>query len=302
VADFYGVTPLMRASWNGSLEAAEMLIEAEADVNKRDKSGFTPLMYASQNGQYDIAVLLMKRWADIQYVSSWNVSALSLAIAGGQTDMAGLLLLNGASPNENYTLSLNSLSLSKIYGTPAISDTLRKWGGKNNLFPYFAKTGIGINYRFNNKDFQIGARLLFNDVKYNLETSLYFSMRLFAIPVLVGAGNNAYYQYWERMHLFGFSLGKLFLLTPAGDKEFGLFTDVLCEYSFGHYRGTDIPINNGFKLLPSVGFQKRFAKTVFRISGYYNRNSTTGNPKWGMDFTISRSFISQPAKIKNREL
>jgi ankyrin repeat protein len=302
-ADNYGVTPLMRASWNGSMGAIEMLIAAKADVNIADKSGFTPLMYASQNGQYDAAVVLMKNWANIHAVSSRNASALSLSITNGHPDMVDLFLLNGANPNENYTLSLNPLSLSRLYGTPAIRDTIRKWGGKNNLLPCFAYNGgVGLNLRFNNKDFQIGAKILFKDIKYNLETSVYFSMRLFAIPVLVSAGNNSYYQFWERMHTFGISFGKLFLLTRPGDKEYGIFTEALCEYSFGRYRGTDISINSGIRLKPSMGFEKRFAKINMRISTYYSGSTTFGNPNWGIDITLMRTFTSCPAKIKNCEL
>jgi ankyrin repeat protein len=60
-----GLTPLFFAAREGSIEAAEVLIAAGADVNaKEDQYGFTPLMTAVYNGRYDFAAMLLNKGAN----------------------------------------------------------------------------------------------------------------------------------------------------------------------------------------------------------------------------------------------
>jgi ankyrin repeat protein len=59
-----GLTPLFFAAREGSIEAAEALIAAGADVNaKEDQYGFTPLLTAAYNGRYDFAAMLLNHGA-----------------------------------------------------------------------------------------------------------------------------------------------------------------------------------------------------------------------------------------------
>ena len=46
-----GMTPLLFAARDGLLDAARLLVEAGADVNRTDPNGITPLMMAITNGQ-----------------------------------------------------------------------------------------------------------------------------------------------------------------------------------------------------------------------------------------------------------
>jgi ankyrin repeat protein len=60
-----GLTPLFFAAREGSIEAAEALIAAGADVNaKEDQYGFTPLLTATYNGRYDFAGMLLNKGAN----------------------------------------------------------------------------------------------------------------------------------------------------------------------------------------------------------------------------------------------
>jgi uncharacterized protein len=59
-----GLTPLLFAARQGSLESAQVLIEAGADVNAADPAEITPLLSAVINGHYDVAGLLLERGAD----------------------------------------------------------------------------------------------------------------------------------------------------------------------------------------------------------------------------------------------
>ena len=52
-----GMTPLLFAARDGLLDAARLLVEAGADVNRADPNGITPLVMAITNGQIDVAAV-----------------------------------------------------------------------------------------------------------------------------------------------------------------------------------------------------------------------------------------------------
>jgi ankyrin repeat protein len=59
-----GLTPLLFAARQGSLESARVLVESGAEVNAADPSGISPLLSAIINGHYDLAGLLLEKGAD----------------------------------------------------------------------------------------------------------------------------------------------------------------------------------------------------------------------------------------------
>jgi ankyrin repeat protein len=114
-----GFTALHYAVRDGDVEAAEVLMEAKADINAPsagDKS--TPLIVATVNGQYDLAVTLLERGANPNLANDDGVTPLFAAInnewalrtwypqptAGSQQKASYLqlmeaLLKKGADPN-----------------------------------------------------------------------------------------------------------------------------------------------------------------------------------------------------------
>ena len=64
-ADDHGVTPLSRASENGSAAMVEKLLEAGADANALRPSGLTPLMIASRTGNVAVVEAILARGADV---------------------------------------------------------------------------------------------------------------------------------------------------------------------------------------------------------------------------------------------
>jgi ankyrin repeat protein len=66
-------------------EIVELLIDAGADVNAKDKWGFTPLHEAAVNGQKEVAELLIAKGADVnvKIVSGPNQGSTPLDAANG---------------------------------------------------------------------------------------------------------------------------------------------------------------------------------------------------------------------------
>jgi len=109
-----GLTPLVFAAREGSLDTAKVLIEAGANVNQVTEYGWTPLLVASNNRNYKLGAYLLEHGANPNLANKGGWTPLYLAtdnrnIEGGdypvpKPDMDNLeyieLLLNhGADPN-----------------------------------------------------------------------------------------------------------------------------------------------------------------------------------------------------------
>jgi len=64
---------------NGWKEAAEVLLNHKANVNKQDKEGYTPLMRAAFNSHDEIVKLLLAKGADPKLKEKKGKTALDLA-------------------------------------------------------------------------------------------------------------------------------------------------------------------------------------------------------------------------------
>jgi len=58
VTDQEGLTPLMRAAWNGHIEVMRLLIDAGSQLSGTDDKGNSALDYAEQGGHREIARIL----------------------------------------------------------------------------------------------------------------------------------------------------------------------------------------------------------------------------------------------------
>jgi len=108
-----GLTALLFAARQGSLDTVHALVAAGADVNRDSADGSTPLLVAVQNGQYDIGRFLLDHGANPRQVNQKNWTPLYLAVANrdalttavpapgkeGALDFIKLLLDRGADPN-----------------------------------------------------------------------------------------------------------------------------------------------------------------------------------------------------------
>ncbi|CAE7314384.1 ANK1, partial [Symbiodinium necroappetens] len=83
--------PLWLACGFGHLEAARLLLEAEADTNAADTGGATPLSLASQSGHSEVVRLLLLARATSS-ANNNNVTPLLYACQDGHTEVVSLLL------------------------------------------------------------------------------------------------------------------------------------------------------------------------------------------------------------------
>jgi ankyrin repeat protein len=164
-----GLTPLLFASRQGSLETVRVLVAAGADVNKTAVDGSSPILVAVQNGNYDVARFLLDRGADLNrandkdwtplYLAVANRNALTTAIpapgSDGVLDFIKLLLDRGADPNKRIKVrnevhqANTSLWLQEAGATPILRAALcgdltvirlLMAHGANPLIPTFDKT------------------------------------------------------------------------------------------------------------------------------------------------------------------
>ncbi len=68
-----GLTPLLHAARQGHVEAIEVLLDRDAEIDRTGGGdGTSPLLIATINGQFDAAMLLLERGADPNIASSVN--------------------------------------------------------------------------------------------------------------------------------------------------------------------------------------------------------------------------------------
>ncbi|KAK0642194.1 ankyrin repeat-containing domain protein, partial [Cercophora newfieldiana] len=93
--DNRGDTPLHVAARWGSLEIAELLLDAGAEIDARNHHGATPLLLASETGSAKLIQLLAQNGADILAVCrckhTLGLTPLDLAVQRGHETLAGLL-------------------------------------------------------------------------------------------------------------------------------------------------------------------------------------------------------------------
>jgi ankyrin repeat protein len=94
-----GQTALMWAAAEGNTAAAEVLLEAGADIQAKSTGGFTPLLFAVRNARADTADALLRRGANPNDVAPDGSSALGMATVNAYFELAALLLDRGANPN-----------------------------------------------------------------------------------------------------------------------------------------------------------------------------------------------------------
>jgi ankyrin repeat protein len=108
-----GLSALLFAARQGSLECVRALVTSNAEVNQASADGSSPLLVAVQNGFYDIALFLMDHGANLNlanakgwtplYLAVKNRNQETTAIPGPNTDgvleFIGTLLDRGANPN-----------------------------------------------------------------------------------------------------------------------------------------------------------------------------------------------------------
>jgi hypothetical protein len=97
--DRYGETTLMIATQYGHTDAVNALLEKGADVNLQNNTGSTALMIATQYGHTDAVNALIEKGADVNLQNKDGSTALIWAAQGAHTEIVKALLNAGADVN-----------------------------------------------------------------------------------------------------------------------------------------------------------------------------------------------------------
>lgn len=84
-------TPLMDAVWRGNIEAAKILIDKGADVNKISKEGQTMIVLAVGAGNVAMSKLLAENGADVDIADSMGMSAYGYATLFKKQEIVAIL-------------------------------------------------------------------------------------------------------------------------------------------------------------------------------------------------------------------
>ena len=122
-----GFTPLILASYSGSPEVVDLLLDHHAEVHTGSRMG-NALMAASFRGYTEIVAKLLKAGARVNDSNNAGGTALMYAALSGRTAVVELLLVEGADKNARNEQGLDAAALAEQQGNQAMADLLRGAG------------------------------------------------------------------------------------------------------------------------------------------------------------------------------
>ena len=126
IQDENGETALMLASQNGHHQIVELLLKEHADINQQNENEWTALMIASQNGHHQVVELLLKEHADINTQEKDGWTALMLASQNGHHQVVELLLKELADINTRNKNGVTALMLASENDNHQVVEVLLK--------------------------------------------------------------------------------------------------------------------------------------------------------------------------------
>jgi ankyrin repeat protein len=116
---------LFAAARTNDVNGARALIANKADVNQQDDKGYTPLIMATYYGSYDVAQFLLDHGAAIEKKdSSGRTALMGASFKGDERDVA-LLLQHGADANAKDSKGLTSMMYAVMFGRVSVVKLLR---------------------------------------------------------------------------------------------------------------------------------------------------------------------------------
>ncbi|RLD36053.1 MAG: hypothetical protein DRI73_01400 [Bacteroidetes bacterium] len=274
-------TPLMAAIYAGNFGIIKNLLENAADPDKPDKKGTTPIMLAAQTGDTLILKLLLSNGANISTRDNAGYNAVYYAAFNGHTEILDQIWYIG--DQKEQELVKNPLP----YMTPLLKKKkeLKEWMKvheiKSKYKPSFTSLPMGSDLIFAKDDFFLGFLLGITEQYTGITSAFSYQFRISEKRVLVPYDDNELYQFWEKLNILSFSLGKSLPLLLINQRlKAGIFGKLSGNYSFGPaYSGSLTKPENSFKISPEVGIYGERKNFIFQISyAWYDLGYIDGSP------------------------
>jgi len=250
-----GTTPLMAAVWVGNNAVAELLIRNGANMEAVDNRGFTPFLTAAQSGNIDMLNYLRDEGVDIYEQNNYNWNALMLAIKTSETETVKLLLNFGDNWGTTYKPAASPSEIAAKAENREIIDLIANSGLDGHYRKNIDQMSFDFSGRFTSHGFSNGISITFMEPVTNIGIRFGFDVKPWANNVLYTKNDDIFYQVKEKSLLAYGGIVKEFPLTNRIDKfNLNLTTALyLTYYNKGKSESSIININNGYKLVPSIG-------------------------------------------------
>lgn len=301
IQDKEGNTALIAASFYGYDDIVELLIKNKATLERTDYIGYTPLHCAAQNGNIDVAGKLVKSGAGLELKNNAGYSPLSLAVLNNNSTMTRFLLEKGSNPNSKINYALRPLNLSINQKNDTIFNYLKEKGAKRSYTPLFNYSSIDFSFNISNEDLLLGFGYSRYDTRYGLLLNAGYSIRVKAISILSQAGENTYYQYWERRSYLHLGLEeRIHLFSWNKKNSAGIGIGGQAQIHFARYRGTTVKPKKGIILVPDATAFVKLNAMILSLKYQYIDLETKGNANnrfnVGIHFLIRSKQLKQQAK------
>ncbi|MEM0924665.1 MAG: ankyrin repeat domain-containing protein [Planctomycetota bacterium] len=124
----YGVTPLTIAAKLGNVDAALVLLKADADPNLSANGDETPLMHAARSGRVALCRHLLRFGANVNVLQTQKQTALMWASAAGHERVVALLLEKGADRDHKLRSGFTAFHFAARHGHTAVAKLLMEDG------------------------------------------------------------------------------------------------------------------------------------------------------------------------------
>ncbi len=171
------------------------------------------------------------------------------------------------------------LVLSKTFAQEIlVEDRYDEFYGIKPAFYFSGKTD------FNSNDLNLGIDFGRINSSKNFVYYLSFDLRPYRKRTLVYQQRNIYYQLIEQRYYVGTGAE---YMRPLRESRFGVLAQVNINYTWGSYAGTELKPDNGWLLIPRMGFSYRIMERSFIKTGYSFIDSKSN------DIEKHRIFISR---------
>ncbi|SPB52304.1 Oxidoreductase NAD-binding domain family protein [Aspergillus niger] len=143
-----------------TLETAQILIDAGANVNSHTNLGVTPLFLAVQSNRLDLVKLLINKGAEINVCTEQDITPLERAIDNSNISIIDFLIDQGAWTDHVDRRGFNIIHIGAMQGDVAVLERILKTGANIKASSTDGKKLRPIHVAINNNNKEIALTLL----------------------------------------------------------------------------------------------------------------------------------------------